>query len=144
MLLSVFPLHWADNVTPIALLYHTVADGDFGSFRLVSHASAHAMLQCMTCNEMVNGISGAEAHVFSGKPTNNAKKYMYVFGVPLSLSMLVDHINDGLLQAYDIIGKMQAKMQEAQPLHTEAAEEKAVDMEEVAIDALLSIANQCD
>lgn len=105
-LLAVFPHHWEDG-TQVCLVYHTDSDGDFGAFRMVLQGDGQPALQCTTCNAVVGGVGGAESHVFTGKPTNNAKKYLYVYSVQLSLAALTDRINDGLLQAHDLVWRAQ-------------------------------------
>ncbi len=113
-LLSVFPRQWEDG-HDVCLVYHTDADGDFGSFRLVLQADGQTSLQCMTCNGLVGGVGGAELHVFNGKPTNNAKKYIYVFGLQLSLAVLTDRINDGLIQARELVRCMSQQASPSAP-----------------------------
>ncbi len=49
-LLSMFPRFWQDGTTPVCLVYHTDADGDFGSFRMVTQGDGQPALQCMTCD----------------------------------------------------------------------------------------------
>jgi hypothetical protein len=113
-LLSVAPRFWQDGATPVCLVYHTDADGDFGSFRLVIQGDGQQALQCMTCDAVVGGCWGAEIHVLNARGTNNAKEYLYVFGVQLSMSALTDRINDGLLQAQDLVWAAQQQVAAAQ------------------------------
>ncbi len=112
MLLAVFPRFWQDGTTPVCLVYHTDADGDFGSFRMEMQGDGQPALQCMTCDEVVSGVGGAEQHVLDARCTNNAKKYLYVFGTQLSMSTLTDRINDGLLQAQELVLQAQQHLQQ--------------------------------
>ncbi len=126
-LLEVFPLTWEDG-NPVCLVYHTDADGDFGSFRLVLQEDGFRSLQCMACGTVVGGIGGAELHALDARPTNNAKKYLYVFSVQLSLSSLTDRINDGLLQAHQVHQAQQAHLQH------QAQQQMQEDMDNLALD----------
>jgi hypothetical protein len=78
---------------------------------MVLQGDGQPALQCTACNAIVGGVGGAESHVFTGKPTNNAKKYLYVYSVQLSLAALTDRINDGLLQAHDLVWRAQHQPQ---------------------------------
>jgi hypothetical protein len=91
-MLAAFPHHWEDGV-PVCLVVHTDSDGDMGTFRMVLQGGK-SVLQCTACGAVVGGVQGAESHVYTGKPTRNAKEHFHVYGTQLSLSALIDRIND--------------------------------------------------